>query len=112
MSPGGSGQYPSCTFSSTLAGEYVPTALGLGFHILPGFYAPMSSGSGLHTEAGLLCKQREETSHKPIGLKYSELVEFLEHTSLLSLEKLNCELPLFVTLDFPAKKCPLSKTKL
>lgn len=34
MSPGGSGQYPSCTFSSTLAGEYVPTALGLGWNSL------------------------------------------------------------------------------
>lgn len=80
MSPGGSGQYPYCIFSSPLAGEYVPTALGLGFHILPGFYAQMSSG--LHTEAGLLCKQIEETSRKPIELKYSELVEFPEHTSL------------------------------
>lgn len=80
MSPGGSGQYPSCAFSSPLAGEYVPTALGLGFHILTGFHAQMSSG--LHTEAGLLCKQREEPSHKPLGLKYSELVEFWEHTSL------------------------------
>lgn len=38
--------------------------------------------SGLHTEAGLLCNQIEETSHKPTGLKYSELEAFPEHTSL------------------------------
>lgn len=74
MSPGGSGPYPSCAFSSPLAGEYVLIALGLGFHILTGFHTQMSSG--LHTEAGLLGKQREEPSHKPLGLEYSELVEF------------------------------------